>query len=139
MSDRTETTVLLMETRAERIERAMNALTFSVPNTKGMGPKDRALRLHAELERRIALAKDALKYVQVVDPIALADLTDQLKTIVAESGNPTNFDAAAWLSRWLDGSLAALGGARPIDLMNTKEGQARVSQALAQMQSGAYA
>jgi hypothetical protein len=60
----TETTVLLHETRADRIERAMNALTHPVPSTKGLGPKDRADRLHAELERRIALAKESLQYVK---------------------------------------------------------------------------
>lgn len=63
MTEATETTVLLLETRTERIERVMNWLTFPVPSTKGMGLKDRANRLHAELERRIALAKEALEYV----------------------------------------------------------------------------
>lgn len=46
--------------RAARIEAAMHRMTLPVPGTKGMGPKDRADRLHAELERRIADAKAAL-------------------------------------------------------------------------------
>jgi hypothetical protein len=40
------------------------ALTAPIPSTKGLGPKDRADRLHAELERRIALAKDAQRCLQ---------------------------------------------------------------------------
>jgi uncharacterized protein (DUF2384 family) len=35
--------------------------------------------------------------------------------------------------------VPALGGTRPLDLMDTMTGQALVSQVLAQMQSGAYA
>ncbi|WP_274378045.1 MbcA/ParS/Xre antitoxin family protein, partial [Gluconobacter thailandicus] len=44
-----------------------------------------------------------------------------------------------WLARWLTDPLPALGNARPIDFMNTMEGQALVSQKLAQIASGAYA
>ena len=43
------------------------------------------------------------------------------------------------MSHWLNGPLPALGGARPIDLMDTMEGQALVSATLARIQSGAYA
>lgn len=48
--------------RAERIERALTALTEPPPSTKGLGPKDRADRLHAEMLRRIAAAKEALRW-----------------------------------------------------------------------------
>jgi putative toxin-antitoxin system antitoxin component (TIGR02293 family) len=71
--------------------------------------------------------------------IGLARLVGQLEAIVHGSGNPQGFDATAWMSRWLNEPLAALGGVRPIDLMDTMEGQGVVSTALAQMQSGAYA
>jgi putative toxin-antitoxin system antitoxin component (TIGR02293 family) len=71
--------------------------------------------------------------------IGLARLVGQLEAIVQESGNAQGFDATAWMSRWLNEPLAALGGVRPIDLMDTMEGQGVVSNALAQMQSGAYA
>ena len=66
-------------------------------------------------------------------------LLGQLQTMVRESGNPEGFDAAAWLSTWMTEPVPALGGARPLDLMDTMTGQALVSQVLAQMQSGAYA
>jgi len=66
-------------------------------------------------------------------------LLGQLQTMVRESGNPEGFDASAWLSAWMSAPVPALGGARPLDLMDTMTGQALVSQVLAQMQSGAYA
>jgi putative toxin-antitoxin system antitoxin component (TIGR02293 family) len=66
-------------------------------------------------------------------------LLGQIQTMVRESGNPKGFDASAWLSAWMSAPVPALGGARPLDLLDTMTGQALVSQALSQMQSGAYA
>lgn len=66
-------------------------------------------------------------------------LIGHLEAMVQESGDPNGFDPAAWMARWLNEPLPALGGARPIDLMDTMEGQALVSTVLAQLQSGAYA
>ena len=71
--------------------------------------------------------------------LGLGRLLGQLQTMVRESGNPEGFDASAWLSSWMSAPVPALGGARPLDLMDTMTGQALVSQVLAQMQSGAYA
>ena len=71
--------------------------------------------------------------------IGFARLVGQLEAMVEESGNPDGFDAAAWMSRWLSEPLPALGGVRPLELMDTMEGQALISRLLAQMQSGAYA
>lgn len=65
-------------------------------------------------------------------------LLKQVGKMIRQSGEPAGFDAAAWLSRWLSEPLPALGGARPIDLLNTAEGEAQVSTILARMQSGAY-
>ena len=66
-------------------------------------------------------------------------LVGQLEAMVEESGDPDSFDAPGWLSRWLREPLPALGGDKPINLLDTMEGQALISRALAQMQSGAYA
>ena len=66
-------------------------------------------------------------------------LVGQVEAMIQESGDPAGFDATSWMSRWLQEPLPSLGGARPIDLMDTMEGQALVSTALAQAQSGAYA
>ena len=71
--------------------------------------------------------------------LGVGRLLGQLQAMVQESGNPEGFDAAAWLSEWLSSPVPALGGTRPLDLMDTMTGQALVSQTLAQMQSGAYA
>lgn len=71
--------------------------------------------------------------------LGLGRLLGQVQTMVEESGNAEAFDAAAWLSAWMSAPVPALGGARPLDLMDTMTGQALVSQLLAQMQSGAYA
>jgi putative toxin-antitoxin system antitoxin component (TIGR02293 family) len=71
--------------------------------------------------------------------LGVGRLLGQLQTMVRESGNPEGFDASAWLSKWMSAPVPALGGARPLDLMDTMTGQALVSQVLSQMQSGAYA
>ena len=59
--------------------------------------------------------------------------------MLEESGNPQGFDAKGWISRWLQEPLSALGGVRPIDLIDTMEGQNLVSTTRAQIQGGAYA
>jgi putative toxin-antitoxin system antitoxin component (TIGR02293 family) len=66
-------------------------------------------------------------------------LLGQIQNMVRESGDPEGFDAAVWLSAWTSAPAPALGGARPLDLMDTLTGQSLVSRALSQMQSGAYA
>ncbi|HTU12312.1 MAG TPA: MbcA/ParS/Xre antitoxin family protein [Allosphingosinicella sp.] len=70
---------------------------------------------------------------------AVSRLTEQVQTILDESGAPEGFDAPTWLSHWLRQPLPALSGQRPIDLIDTIEGQRLVEQALGQIQSGAYA
>lgn len=71
--------------------------------------------------------------------LGVGRLLGQLQMMVRESGDPDGFDTSAWLSAWISTPVPALGGARPLDLMDTMTGQALVSQMIAQMQSGAYA
>jgi putative toxin-antitoxin system antitoxin component (TIGR02293 family) len=71
--------------------------------------------------------------------IGFARLVGQLQAMVEESGDPSGFDARAWMARWLTEPLPAFGGTRPADLLDTMEGQGLVSAVLAKMQSGAYA
>ncbi len=66
-------------------------------------------------------------------------LISQIEQIVNESGNAQGFDAAAWVSQWIESPVPALDGRKPIELMDTAEGRAIVSGLLARMQSGAYA
>lgn len=59
-TEQTTKLVIVSATPEERMRVALYGVATPIPSTKGMGPKDRANRLHAELERRIALAKEAL-------------------------------------------------------------------------------
>ena len=68
----------------------------------------------------------------------VARLIGHIQTIIDESGNPAEFDAADWVGRWLFRPLPALGGMKPAELMDTSEGQALVESIVARMQSGAY-
>lgn len=71
--------------------------------------------------------------------LGMARLVGQVQSMVEESGDPTGFNAAEWVARWLDQPLPALGGQRPAELMDTPDGQGLVSDLVARMQSGAYA
>jgi putative toxin-antitoxin system antitoxin component (TIGR02293 family) len=71
--------------------------------------------------------------------LGLAKLVGQLEAMLEDAGGAKGFDAPSWMSRWLREPLPALGGSRPIDLLDTMEGQALVSSALSRIQSGAYA
>ena len=103
-------------------ERAFAALHLSSSTVNRRAQKDQMLPPDAS-ERLLGFAK----------------LVGQVQAMVEESGDPQGFDAAAWLASWLDEPLPALGGARPVDMMDTMEGQALVSTTLAKIQSGAYA
>jgi uncharacterized protein (DUF2384 family) len=69
----------------------------------------------------------------------VADLIMQVEKIVAESGDPTGFDAARWTEQWLRQPNRALGGKQPSEFMATADGRALVAGLIAQMQAGTYA
>jgi putative toxin-antitoxin system antitoxin component (TIGR02293 family) len=98
-----------------------------------------ALHIPVATVNRKAKANAPLSPAEGERVLGLGRLLGQLQTMVRESGNPAGFDASAWLSAWMSAPVPALGGARPLDLMDTMTGQALVSQVLAQVQSGAYA
>lgn len=99
----------------------------------------KALNLKTATVNKKAAKDEALSAEEGERVVGLAKLVGQLETMIAESGDPTGFDAPAWLSRWLREPLPALGGRQPIDLLDTMEGQSIVSNALACVGSGAYA
>jgi putative toxin-antitoxin system antitoxin component (TIGR02293 family) len=70
--------------------------------------------------------------------VGVAKLIGQVQEMIEQSGDPDGFNAAKWLATWLQQPVPALGGARPIDYLDTMEGQGMVSDILARMQSGAY-
>jgi uncharacterized protein (DUF2384 family) len=72
----------------------------------------------------------------------MAKLIGQVETMLEESGDPElmkDFDAARWLTHWMEEPVPALGGASPSEYMDTIEGQEMISKLLATMQTGAYA
>lgn len=68
----------------------------------------------------------------------IATLTLLVQRMVDESGDPTNFDARAWLDHWLMGVVPALGDRRPIDVLKETGGLGVVSSALARAQSSVF-
>lgn len=99
----------------------------------------RALNIAPATMNRKAKGEDRLPPAESERVLGVARLVGQVQAIIDDSGRPEGFDAAAWVSRWLGEPLPALGGARPLDLLDTMEGQALVSTTLAQIQGGAYA
>ena len=71
--------------------------------------------------------------------LGVATLIGMVQTMVEQSGDPTGFDAARWVSGWLTKPLPALAGETPASYMDTFEGQKLVAELLSMTQSGAYA
>lgn len=105
----------------------------------GQGALLRALDLSPATLNKRAKRGQALPVAESERVLGIARLVGQVETMVEESGSTDGFDAAAWLSGWLTEPVPALGSQRPLDLLDTMEGQGLVSKLLAQMQSGAYA
>ena len=98
-----------------------------------------ALNLKTATVNRKALRGEPLSPEDGERVVGVAKLVGQLEAMLEESGDPAGFDAPRWLSRWLREPLPALGGVRPIELLDTMEGQSLVAAALSRIQSGAYA
>ncbi|MEO7495484.1 MAG: antitoxin Xre/MbcA/ParS toxin-binding domain-containing protein [Massilia sp.] len=92
----------------------------------------------AEVERR-ARNDENLPLDQSERMLGIEYLIGQVASMVDESGNPENFDAAAWMGAWLFSPLPALGYETAASFLDTAEGQRVVSNLLAMAQSGAYA
>lgn len=105
----------------------------------GQGAGLKALNLSTATVNKKAKHGDTLSPEESERIVGFARLVGQLEAMVQDSGDPANFDARAWMARWLTEPLPAFGGVRPADLVDTMEGQGLVSAALAKMQSGAYA
>jgi putative toxin-antitoxin system antitoxin component (TIGR02293 family) len=103
------------------------------------GSASQALHLSVSTLNRKTKMQEALTQDESERVLGLAKLIGQVQSMVEESGDPTGFDAREWTARWLSEPLPALGGARPLDLMDTMEGQGLVADTLARIQSGAYA
>lgn len=71
--------------------------------------------------------------------LAVLDMIEQARQMVARSGNAAGFDPGRWLADWLDSPNPALDGRLPADYLDTHEGTLVVRRLLAQMESSAYA
>lgn len=123
-----------------KIRAPSSMLTFI---SKDMGlARDRFVRLigmpPATVNRKLAMKAD-LSVDESERLVGLAKLIGQVETIVCESGNPAQFKPAKWFSQWIEQPVAALGGRKPEEFLDTSDGREAVSTLLAQMQSGAYA
>ncbi len=105
----------------------------------GQGAGFKALNLSTATVNKKARLGEMLSPEQSERIVGFAKLVGQLEAMIQDGGDPANFNARAWLARWLTEPLPAFGGARPADLVDTMEGQGLVSAALAKVQSGAYA
>lgn len=118
---------------------ASNVKTLFTELRIDQGVMFRALGLKTATVNRKAARSESLSADESERVLGLAKLVGQVESMVGQSGTSEGFDPPGWLSTWLRDPLPALGGARPLDFLDTMEGQAIVSRLLAQMQSGAYA
>ena len=68
--------------------------------------------------------------------LGVESLIGMVQSMVEQSGDPADFDAARWVAEWLTKPLPSLGGATPASYMDTFEGQKLVAEMLAMSQSG---
>ena len=91
---------------------------------------------------RKASRNEALSREDSEKVLGMAKLIGQVEAMLEASGDPAStrdFDAARWLTHWMEAPLPALGGAAPSAYMDTIEGQEMIARLLALMQTGAYA
>lgn len=105
----------------------------------GQGAGFKALNLSTATVNRKAKQGETLTQEEGERVLGFAKLVGQLEALVRECGDAADFDARAWMARWLNEPLPALGGLRPVDLMDTMEGQGLVASLIAKMESGAFA
>jgi len=101
-------------------------------------PLYRSLGLAPSTIKRKIQGHQALAVDESETALGTARLIGQVETMLAESSDEPDFDAAKWLGRWLERPNPALGGALPMSYLDTADGRQMISELLARMQSGAY-
>ena len=106
-------------------------------------PRDQLMRAtglaRSTVERKIA-ARSRLSEGESEKLVGLSRLIGQVAAMVRESGQaPKGFDAARWFAAWMAEPVAALGGLRPQELLDTADGREALATLLLQMRSGVYA
>ena len=69
---------------------------------------------------------------------AVGRLVVQVTRMVRQSGRIAGFDPLAWVEQWIEQPVPALGNRKPVELLDTAEGEQLVADVLARMQSCAY-
>lgn len=73
--------------------------------------------------------------------LALRALLDRAREVVQATVEPnqsSSFDAGQWLGEWLQTPMPALGGKRPVDMLDVPAGQSVVLRLLGSLESGAW-
>lgn len=70
--------------------------------------------------------------------MALHRLIGQVQLLVRDCGTETNFNAATWLTAWLQRPNHALADVPPAVYMDTADGREQISRLLGAMRSGSY-
>nr|WP_295130744.1 antitoxin Xre/MbcA/ParS toxin-binding domain-containing protein [uncultured Roseateles sp.] len=123
------------------VKKGMSAKTVRVIAKRMAVPEAHLVRMlglsRAAVNRKVRQNKP-LSIEESSRVLGIGSLIGQVQVMVEESGNAAGFNAAEWTAAWLNRPVPALGWLRPMELMDTFDGQALVSVVVARMQSGAY-
>jgi putative toxin-antitoxin system antitoxin component (TIGR02293 family) len=145
-SDRVDLTNLYTAPLTERIEWINKGVSFKVAHF--LISKCRVLdksELLEALELPRATYDRRIKNAEIFPAqesekiLGFGSLIGQVEAMLADNPDANDFDARAWLSKWLTTPLPALGNKKPVDFLNTIAGQNLVSSTLARMAEGVYA
>ena len=129
--------------RAELVKRGLPARAVQEMSAAMGLPREQLMRAvglaRSTVERKLA-ARGRLSESESEKLVGLSRLIGQVDAMVRESGAaPAGFDAARWFAAWMAEPVAALGGLRPQQLLDTADGREALATLLLQMRSGVYA
>lgn len=129
--------------RAELVKRGLPARAVQEMSAAMGLPREQLMRAvglaRSTVERKLA-ARGRLSEAESEKLVGLSRLIGQVDAMVRESGEaPVGFDAARWFAAWMGEPVAALGGLRPQQLLDTADGREALATLLLQMRSGVYA
>ena len=129
--------------RAELVKRGLPARAVQEMSAAMCVPREQLMRAvglaRSTVERKLA-ARGRLSEAESEKLVGLSRLIGQVDAMVRESGEaPVGFDAARWFAAWMGEPVAALGGLRPQQLLDTADGREALATLLLQMRSGVYA
>ncbi len=130
------------DVRVKLIRRGVRAIEVKNMVRMMASPQDKIfkiLKLSIATVNRKASLDEELSQQDSERVVGMSNLIGQVQTMVQQSGDAKDFNAAKWVANWLEQPVPALAGECPASYMDTMEGQKLVSNLIAMMQSGAYA